>query len=163
MKYVISACLMGANCKYNGGNNYCRELSVYLKDHSFVCVCPEVLGGLPTPRACAEIRGDRVINSDQKDISEAFKKGAELALQTAQEIKADAAILQSRSPSCGVGKRYSGSFDQTLINGNGIYAQMLIDHQIPVIDIEALLQQINKKSGPPLSGTQSDSKKTSDK
>ncbi len=145
MKCVISACLMGANCKYNGGNNYCKELGAYLKNHSFVCVCPEVLGGLPTPRACSEIQGERVINSDHEDISEAFSKGAKLALQIAQENKADAAILQSRSPSCGFGKRYSGNFDQTLINGNGIFAQLLIDHQIPVIDIEALLKQIKKE------------------
>lgn len=146
MNFIVSACLMGANCKYNGGNNYRRELCAFLKDHTFRCVCPEVLGGLATPRVCVEIQNARMINSDQEDVSEAFEKGANIALHTALAFHADAAILQSRSPSCGVHKIYSGNFDQKLINGNGIFAQQLIDRGIAVYDIEEFLNDITRNT-----------------
>lgn len=142
MKYIISACLMGANCKYNGGNNYQRELCRYLKDHTFRCVCPEVLGGLSTPRASVEIQNGRFINTEHEDVSEAFEKGAALALEKALAFQPDAAILQSRSPSCGVNHRYSGNFDGKFIEGNGIFAQKLIEQGIIVYDVEEFLSKI---------------------
>lgn len=140
MKYLISSCLMGENCKYSGGNNLSQELADYMKDQDFVCVCPEVLGGLPTPRACAEIKDGRVINTDHEDVTEAFMKGAGIALQIAQQEHIDLAILQPRSPSCGKGKRYSGNYDGTLIDGNGVFADLLEEHQITVMNVEEFLE-----------------------
>lgn len=140
MKYLISSCLMGENCKYSGGNNLSQELVDYMKGQDFVCVCPEVLGGLPTPRACAEIKDGRVINTDHEDVTEAFMKGAGIALQIAQQEHIDLAILQPRSPSCGKGKRYSGNFDGTLIDGNGVFADLLEEHQITVMNVEEFLE-----------------------
>lgn len=145
MKYIISACLLGANCKYNGENNYHRELCAYLKNHTFCCVCPEVLGGLSIPRACVEIKNERFINTDHEDVSAAFEKGAASALRQALQFQADAAILQSRSPSCGVNKRYSGNFDGILTTGNGIFAQKLIDAGIPTYDVEDFLRKLKEK------------------
>lgn len=141
MRYIVSACLMGANCKYNGGNNYQRRLSAYLKNHTFRCVCPEVLGGLPTPRLSVEIQNGRMINTANEDVSEAFEKGAAEALKITVDFQPDAVILQSRSPSCGVNKRYSGNFDGKLIAGSGIFAQALMDSGYKVYDIEEFLAQ----------------------
>lgn len=145
MRYIVSACLMGAKCKYNGGSNACKELSAYLKDHTFRCVCPEVLGGLPVPRACVEIQNGRFINTDHDDVSDAFLAGADSAAETALQFQADAAILQSRSPSCGVHIIYSGNFDGRLITGNGIFTQKLIEHKIPVYDVQEFIREIQYK------------------
>lgn len=144
MKYIVSACLMGANCKYNGGNNYQRRLSAYLKDHTFRCVCPEVLGGLPIPRLCVEMQNGRMINTANEDVSEAFEKGSTEALKITAEFQPDAVILQSRSPSCGVNKRYSGNFDGKLVSGSGIFAQALIDLGYTVCDVEEFLAHLKE-------------------
>lgn len=140
MKYLISSCLMGENCKYSGGNNLSQALVDFMKNKDYICVCPEVLGGLPTPRACAEIKNGRVINTDHEDVTEAFMKGAGIALQIAQQEHIDLAILQPRSPSCGKGKRYSGNYDGTLIDGNGVFADLLEEHQITVMNVEEFLE-----------------------
>lgn len=140
MKYLISSCLMGENCKYSGGNNLSQALVDFMKNKDYICVCPEVLGGLPTPRACAEIKDGRVINTDHEDVTEAFMKGAGIALQIAQQEHIDLAILQPRSPSCGKGKRYSGNYDGTLIDGNGVFADLLEEHQITVMNVEEFLE-----------------------
>lgn len=139
MKYLVSSCLMGVNCKYNGGNNLCEELRDLLQGDEVITVCPEVLGGLPTPRACAELHEGRVINTADEDVSDAFLSGAEQAVKIAREHHIDLAILQSRSPSCGVGHVYSGNFDKTLISGNGIFADALIKEGFIVMDIEEFL------------------------
>ncbi len=148
MKYVISQCLLGENCKYNGGNNRREDLLAYLQEQGipYVGVCPEVLGGLPIPRLCAEICDGRVLNSANQDVSEAFALGAQRAMEIACVFGADTAILQSRSPSCGVHKRYSGHFDRTLIDGNGIFAQLLVDHGFHVYDAsEFMAEQVEHK------------------
>ena len=142
MKYLVSACLLGVNCKYSGGNNECRKLIDFLANQEYVSVCPEVLGGMPTPRACAEIKGGRVTTFDNVDVSEAFYQGAKAALEVAQKEHIDLAILQSRSPSCGKGQRYSGNFDGILIKGNGIFVQMLEQDGIAVMDVEEFLAQL---------------------
>ena len=145
MKYLISACLMGENCKYNGGNNVNTRLMKYMQGKDYVLVCPEVLGGLPTPRACAEIVGDKVMNTLHEDVSEAFHQGASKALHLAQEEHIDVAILQSRSPSCGKGKRYSGNFDTTLVQGNGVFVDILEGHGYCVYDISEFLEKTDIK------------------
>lgn len=136
MKYLVSACLMGENCKYNGGNNYHEALVEFLKGKDVILVCPEVLGGLPIPRASAEIKDGRVINTKDEDVTQAFLNGAYQALNIAQEAAIDVAILQSRSPSCGKGKRYSGSFDGQLVKGNGIFVDLLEKEGYVVYDVE---------------------------
>ena len=140
MKLLISACLLGQNCKYNGGNNYSDELNAFLKNgnHTVIPVCPETLGGLPIPRVPAEIRNGIVTNRDGISVDKEFRAGAEKALSIALSEKVDLAILQSRSPSCGVGYIYDGTFSKHLINGNGIFAEMLIQNGIAVKDVADL-------------------------
>lgn len=146
MKYLVSACLLGENCKYNGGNNYCAKLVDFLRDKEVVCVCPEVLGGLPTPRPCAEICDGRVINCEHEDVSKAFQRGADRALAIAKAEKIDLAILQSRSPSCGKGSRYSGRFDGTLVAGNGIFVDRLEAAGFMAVDIAEFLSRLHHET-----------------
>lgn len=139
MRIMVSSCLCGVDCKYNGENNYREELMKLLSTHEVIGVCPEVMGGLPTPRVCAEIKDGCVWTKDGRDVSAAFQTGAKQALEIALKENIDLVILQSRSPSCGKGQRYSGNFDGKLVEGNGVFAQMLIDHGIMVMDIEEAL------------------------
>lgn len=136
MKILVSACLLGENCKYNGGNNYSAKLHDFIKDNDVIAVCPEVLGDLSIPRLPSEIVGDKVINSEGEDVTVNFKQGGLKALK--QALGVDVAILMSRSPSCGVNQIYDGTFSGRKIKGHGIFAQMLIDKGIKVIDIEDL-------------------------
>lgn len=138
MKFVVSACLLGENCKYNGGNNRCQRVIDFIKDHEAVPVCPEMMAGLPTPRLSAEICHGLVVNSDGESVDAAFRKGAELATRLALEEGAQVAILQPRSPSCSCKQVYDGTFSQHLIPGKGVFAQMLEDHHIKVLDPDDL-------------------------
>ena len=138
MKIMVSACLLGENCKYNGGNNYSPELIRLLEGYTVIPVCPEVLGGLPTPRIPAEIVNGIVMNRNGESVDEAFRKGAEKALETAKQEKPDLIILQSRSPSCGVKEIYDGTFSGRKIPGQGIFAEMLKKAGFNVIDVEDL-------------------------
>lgn len=141
---LISACLVGLNCKYNGKNNYDEKALQLVKNGEAIPICPEQLGGLSTPRNSAEIKiinnVVHVFDNENKDVTDAFVKGANEVLKLAKELNVKKVILQSRSPSCGVGKIHSGNFDGKLIDGNGILAQMLIDNDIEVIDIEKLIE-----------------------
>lgn len=136
MKILVSACLVGENCKYNGKNNYNEKLCEFLKNHQVVTVCPEVLGGLPTPRIPSEIVNGEVINKEGISVDKEFRLGAEKAFQIAMDEKVDLAILQSRSPSCGVKEIYDGTFSKTKIPGSGVFARMLIDAGVKVVDLE---------------------------
>lgn len=138
MKVLVSACLLGENCKYDGGNNRNEPVIKFVAGHKVVPVCPEVLGGLPTPRQPSELIGNRVINKDGISVDEQFRTGAKEALTIALKNEVDTAILQSRSPSCGVNEVYDGTFTDTLIHGRGIFAQMLDDAGIKVIDASAI-------------------------
>ncbi len=135
MKVLVSACLLGENCKYNGQNNYNEELIKKLRSHEIVAVCPEVLGGLPVPRVPAEIVKGKVQTKEHVSVHREFQRGAERALKTAIQEGVDLAVLQSRSPSCGVGKIYDGSFSGRLVDGDGIFVQMLKKEGIPVVDV----------------------------
>ncbi|MBO7336165.1 MAG: DUF523 domain-containing protein, partial [Lachnospiraceae bacterium] len=106
MKVAVSACLLGENCKYNGGNNYNIKVAEFIKDKEVISICPEVLGGLPTPREPSEIVDGVVRHKDGQPVDEEFRKGAEAALHIVKEAGAELVILQSRSPSCGVGTVY---------------------------------------------------------
>ena len=124
---LISACLMGYNCKYNGGNNALPEdvLASLRQRYHLIPVCPEAAGGLPTPRTPSERRGDRVIARDGRDVTVEFRRGAELAGQLAERFDAHAALLKANSPSCGSGTIYDGSFSGRLVPGDGVTAEYL--------------------------------------
>lgn len=138
MKIGVSACLLGENCKYNGKNNFSSKLEEILKNHDLVAICPEVLGGLPIPRDPAEIVGEIVRTKDGRSVDDEFKKGAKKALELIKRSKVELVVLQSRSPSCGIGKIYDGSFTGKLINGDGIFAKLLKEEGIKAIDVEDL-------------------------
>ena len=140
MKIAVSACLLGENCKYNGGNNYSDKLAKFLEGHEVVGVCPEVLGGLPTPREAAEIVDGIVKRKDGISVDEEFRKGAERALKIVKEQNVDLVILQSRSPSCGVNVIYDGTFSKTMISGDGVFVRLLKEGGIRAIDVAEILQ-----------------------
>ena len=145
MKIAVSACLLGENCKYNGGNNYSEKVSEFIKGHEVIPVCPEVLGGLPTPRESSEIVNGVVRHKDGTSVDEEFRRGAELALKLVLDNDVDLVILQSRSPSCGVKNVYDGSFSGTLIPGQGVFARLLTEKNIKVIDVSELLDKTPEK------------------
>lgn len=134
----VSACLLGENCKYNGGNNESKKLKDYVKGHTVVPICPEVMGGLPTPRDPAEIVGGVVRQKSGRSVDEEFRAGARAALKKIKDAEADMVILQSRSPSCGAKEIYDGTFSGRLVKGKGIFAAMLEEEGIRAMDVEDL-------------------------
>ena len=136
MRILVSACLLGKNCKYNGGNNLNQRVLDFIEGHEVIGVCPEQLGGLSTPRLPAEIVEGVVTNKEGVSVDAEFRKGAQEALAAALENKVDLAILQSRSPSCGVKEIYDGSFSGKKIKGQGVFAKLLSAHGIKVLDAE---------------------------
>ena len=138
-KVMVSACLIGENCKYSGGNNLRPELLSQLSGYTVIPVCPEVLGGLPVPRVPAEIVNGVVLNREGVSVDEAFRRGAEAALEIAGREKPDLIILQSRSPSCGVKEVYDGTFSGRLIPGQGVFAGMAQHAGFRVMDVEDIL------------------------
>ena len=138
MKILVSACLLGENCKYNGKNNYSERVAAYVAGHEVIPVCPEVLGGLPIPRDPAEIVEGMVTNCKGISVDRQFRKGAEEALRIAGENGIDLAILQSRSPSCGARQIYDGTFTGRLISGQGVFAGLLRENGFRVMDCEEI-------------------------
>lgn len=136
MKILVSACLLGKNCKYNGGNNLNQGVLDFIEGHEVIGVCPEQLGGLSTPRLPAEMVEGVVTNKEGVSVDNEFRKGAQEALAVALENKVDLAILQSRSPSCGVKEIYDGSFSGKKIKGQGVFAKLLSARGIKVLDAE---------------------------
>ena len=134
MKILVSACLLGRNCKYNGGNNHCPAVIEYVKDHQVIPVCPEVLAGLGTPRVPIEIVNGEVMTKDGRSVDHALRQATAQIL--AENPDADCAILKSRSPTCGVKQVYDGTFSGTLRDGAGILAQALMDAGIKTLDSE---------------------------
>jgi uncharacterized protein YbbK (DUF523 family) len=131
-KIIVSACLLGECCKYNGGNNK-NESVIKLADYfELVPICPECFGGLSTPRLPSEIKDGRVYSKSGDDVTDNFKVGAEHSLYIARENNCPAAVLKERSPSCGFGKIYDGTFTSTLCNGNGITAELFANNDIQV-------------------------------
>lgn len=122
---LVSACLLGVNCKYSGGNNLCPAV-VALKDrYHLIPICPEMMGGLTTPRPPAERQGNWVINKEGTDVTAQYRRGAEEAARLGQLFGCRMAILKSRSPSCGCGVIYDGTFTGTKIAGDGVAAEHL--------------------------------------
>ena len=133
-KVLVSACLLGERCRYDGESKPDQRVIEILSNYICIPVCPEVMGGLPIPRKPSEIQGDRVVMIDGTDVTEQYCKGAELSLCEAQKNGCAVAVLKARSPSCGKGFVYDGTYTKTLVKGNGICAQLLIDNGIDVID-----------------------------
>ena len=135
--FLVSACLVGINCKYNGGNNYNEKLLKMVRDGQAIPICPEQLGGLRTPRNPVELKvidGKRyAITNKGEDVTEYYEKGAQEVLELAKKLNIKKAILKSRSPSCGKDKIYSGNFDKNLVDGNGILAELLKQNGIEII------------------------------
>ena len=132
MKILVSACLLGEACRYDGKSKPCAAVQALAKEHELIPVCPEVLGELPTPRPPCEIVGDRVIDKSGIDRTEAYKKGAKATLRIAQKHGCTTAILKEKSPSCGRALIHNGKFDGGLVKGNGIAAQLLLENGITV-------------------------------
>ena len=132
-KILISACLIGLNCKYDGGNNENSKLVELMKEKDLVPICPEQLGGLKTPRASAERKQEKVITKEGVDVTKEYQKGAEEVLNLAKKLNIKKAILKSRSPSCGIDEIYDGTFSHTLIKRDGVTAELLKKNGIEVI------------------------------
>ena len=146
MKVGVSACLVGKNTKYDGGNNYNKYVMEFLKDKDVILICPEVFGGLPTPRIPSEQLNDKVINSKNEDVTKQFNDGALISLKKLQEENVNVLILKERSPSCGYKKIYHATFSKTIIDGNGIFASLALKNGFTIYT-ESDIENIIKKNG----------------
>ncbi len=133
MNILISACLMGINCRYNGKSEIIKELEELKNKYNLIPVCPEIYGGLKTPRDPAERVNDMVLTKNGEDVTGNYRKGAEEILKLAKFYDCKYAILKERSPSCGYGKIYDGTFSKSLINGNGVTADSLSKNGVKII------------------------------
>lgn len=132
----ISACLVGKNTKYDGKNNKNDKILEYLKDKQVILFCPEVTGGLLTPRSPSEINGNKVINKDGVDVTSFFKDGAIKEINKLKEQNVKTIIVKEKSPSCGYRKIYDGSFSSTLISGSGIFTRLAIENGFKILTEE---------------------------
>lgn len=137
-KILVSACLLGINCKYDGRNNKNEKVIGYLKDKEIIPICPEQLGGLKTPRIASEIVGDKVINREGQDVTKEYKKGAEETLYIAKLLGVKKALLKESSPSCGTNTIYDGTFSKNKKEGMGITAELLKENSIEIISEKEL-------------------------
>lgn len=126
-KLLISACLLGIGCRYDGGRVRKIDYSALLDRYELIPVCPEIYGGLPTPRVPSERIGDKVMMKDGKDVTENYTRGMEHTVMIAEALGARKALLKAKSPSCGKGYIYDGSFSGILTEGNGVTAERLLD------------------------------------
>lgn len=133
MNILISACLMGINCRYNGKSEIIKELEELKEKYNLVPICPEIYGGLKTPRNPAERVNDKVLTNNGEDVTYNYAKGAEEILKLAKFYDCKYAILKERSPSCGFGRIYDGTFSKTTIDGNGVTADLLSKNGVKII------------------------------
>lgn len=148
-KVLVSACLLGVNCRYNGSGGDLECLPELMELAELIPVCPEILGGLPTPRPPAERRNDRVINCEGGDVTEAYHKGAQESLHLAEVFGVKLALMKERSPSCGAGEIYDGTFTHTRISGDGTASELLKAHDIAVYGesrIQELIERLKEEN-----------------
>ena len=126
MKILVSECLLGKNCRYCADNCKNQPVLDLGNKYQIIGVCPEVVGGLPTPRPPAERVGDKIIAKNGVDVTAEYTKGAEIALQLAKDNNVAFAVLKSKSPSCGKGIIYDGTFTGGKVSGNGVTAELLM-------------------------------------
>lgn len=141
MKILVSACLLGENCKYSGGNNFSAAAALFTKNHEVITVCPEVLAGLGIPRTPIEIVDGVLTDRNGKTVDEVLRRTVAELAEKAKKQGIDCAVLQSRSPTCGVNQVYDGSFTGKLIPGMGVFAKALRDAGIKVIDAEDITNE----------------------
>ncbi|MBI9010438.1 MAG: DUF523 domain-containing protein [Tenericutes bacterium] len=133
----VSACLLGINCKYNGSNNLNLDVVDYIKGKEVVLICPEVFGGLTTPRIPSEIQANgKILNEEGLDVTENFDKGKQITLELLKKNNCKYVILKDGSPSCGYRKIYDGSFTNKKIIGQGVTTGYLIKNEIDIIDLK---------------------------
>lgn len=133
MRILVSACLLGLGCRYDGASRPCPAVIALAEKHELIPVCPEQLGGLPTPRKPAERQGDRVCTREGGDVTEHYRRGAEETLRLARLLDCKYAVLKERSPSCGTGEIYDGSFSGRLIPGGGVAVSLLRENGVTVV------------------------------
>lgn len=136
MKILVSACLLGENCKYNGGNNYCSAVVDYTNGKEVIAVCPEMLAGMGCPRIPMEIVDGVLLNRDGQNLDLQMRAAISSLINRLESEQIQCAILKSRSPTCGVKQIYDGTFSGKLVPGAGLFAQALIDAGYSVIDSE---------------------------
>ena len=141
MKVLVSACLLGRNCKYNGGNNYDPKVEALLKDHVAVEICPELMAGLGVPRTPIEIVNSEVKDRNGNSVDAALRSSVDMILTPVRREGIRYAILKSRSPTCGVHQVYDGSFCGKLVDGSGVLAQALLENGCRVLDEEDIKKQ----------------------
>lgn len=141
MNILISACLMGINCRYNGKSEIIKELEELKDKYNLIPVCPEIYGGLKTPRNPAERVNNKVLTYNGEDVTANYEKGAEEILKLAKFYDCEYAILKERSPSCGFGRIYDGTFSKTTTDGNGVAADLLVKNGIKIIG-ESEIQEL---------------------
>lgn len=146
MNILVSACLLGVSCRYDGQSKPNDAVMELMQHHRLIPVCGEIFGGLPTPRSPAERCGERVINRDGIDVTAQYHWGAEEVLRLAQLYGCTVAILKERSPSCGSGQIYDGTFTGTLTDGWGVTAQLLRDHGIRVLGESRITELLQEES-----------------
>lgn len=137
---LCGACLLGVKCRYDGKDKLNKKVLGLAKRKILIPVCPEQLGGLPTPREPAEQRGNKVITKSGKDVTQNFRKGAKEVLKIAKLFNIKEAILKQRSPSCGCGEIYDGTFSGKIIKGDGVTTSLLKKNGIKVISEEDLIK-----------------------
>lgn len=138
MKILVSACLLGTNCKYNGGNNYSPQVAAFLEGKEIIPICPEVMAGLGVPRTPIEIANGKLINRLGVSVDEPLRDAVDQVLGLVHSQNITAAILKARSPTCGVHQVYDGTFSGRLVNGSGVLAQALLEVGCRVLDEEDL-------------------------
>lgn len=141
MKILVSACLLGENCKYNGGNNYCLEVAAFVRDREIIPVCPEVLAGLGIPRTPIEIQDGLVVDRNGNCVDGCVRDAVRHIMEQLDPDEIQCAVLKARSPTCGVHKIYDGTFSGTLVPGSGVFAQALREAGCTVLDEEDLISR----------------------
>ena len=136
MKILVSACLLGENCKYNGGNNYNAAVAEYVNGKEILPICPEMIAGMGCPRIPIEIVDGVLMDRNGNNVDDAMRKAVAQAMEMIRKEEIQCAVLQSRSPTCGVNQIYDGSFSGKLIPGSGVLAQALKDEGYKVVDAE---------------------------
>lgn len=137
-KIIVSACLLGENCKYNGGNNYDPKVAALIEGREVIPVCPEVLAGLGIPRTPIEIRDGVVVDRNGNVVDAAIRAAVAQILESVKNQDIECAVLKARSPTCGVRQVYDGTFSGKLVNGAGVLARALLDAGYQVMDNEDL-------------------------
>lgn len=145
MRILVSACLMGVGCRYDGKSNQLPQLEQLMKQHTCIPVCPEIFGGLPTPRVPAERQGSKIMTQDGQDVTQQFVRGTAEVLRLADLYHCKAALLKERSPSCGSGQIYDGTFTKTLTEGDGLTAEMLKRKDIAVYGESQIGELVNDR------------------